>query len=769
MSAVRRNDRRANRNNLSSPYSRPSKVQPSKKSPWSLSGLISFLNPFGGNGEPEDFDISGMSDGEIEQGPPPRRFSPPQQPLPPPPPPPQQQACTRPTPSVMNGPTASSGHVTQTSPHQPFSLNTPSPVPPSSSLAKNLEPITRFLVEKAGQPLNEFEAAGIVDYIQKNVQGPTFVPDRPEPFRFSVSPSRSASPNQSQGINNIQTPRKTLPRNPNGVYRWQGAGSSRPRNRYQSPGFAPRPQQHRIKLSPPKTPLATDTKRRRCPIPRLSFSQVRCWYLLLHPHATPTGPSVTFLNGKPTVSSAAPVTPKANGILPRIRTGGLPMKPTTPAIPSPLRQTWKESDSPPQGSPPSRSTRAADFMTELIKEVTPPKKPDVSNPYQTASPVKPPAPVRKPVAKRPKPTVKPAEQPREQVPEMSAQAIIEATVPKGTKRSRPAPEMEKPTRQEEVLDSEPFAPVVNGSTHTIRSAFNVVETVAILEDEESPSKRRKTPPTRPSSKAQEIDEPSASKAITRPAEVIEPADDTSHINGKPAPPLPATTLSPPSVTKPLFGSVKASAPKEPSKLRYSFHADKVEVKSADAVPLPSLRPFFAPPPVPPPAILKTMGAPAKAKLPAKEEALAMDVDELPKYTFCVGTTSSSPVGPSFSAARSVVLSLAVTSLPTYEFTPVIVPVRAMNGFNWTAAGMKAPTTLAQTWMCSLCGLQNPADAKEKCTICDAPQASPDSFLFPLSRAYACTNLVYSRCNNTTVCPTEGLRLVCSWPSTTSKG
>lgn len=62
----------------------------------------------------------------------------------------------------MNGPSAGS---------QPFSLTTPAPAPFGPSLAKNLEPVTRFLVEKAGQPLNEFEAAGIVDYIQKNVQG----------------------------------------------------------------------------------------------------------------------------------------------------------------------------------------------------------------------------------------------------------------------------------------------------------------------------------------------------------------------------------------------------------------------------------------------------------------------------------------------------------------------------------------------------------------------------------------------------------------------
>jgi hypothetical protein len=42
-------------------------------------------------------------------------------------------------------------------------------------------------------------------------------------------------------------------------------------------------------------------------------------------------------------------------------------------------------------SPPSvgkEPTQAASFMAELIKDVTPTKKPDLSNPYQTASPVK---------------------------------------------------------------------------------------------------------------------------------------------------------------------------------------------------------------------------------------------------------------------------------------------------------------------------------------------------------------------------------------------
>ncbi|KAF8449104.1 hypothetical protein L210DRAFT_3500646 [Boletus edulis BED1] len=684
-------------------------AQPPKKSLWSISGLISFLNPFGGNDEPEDSD-SGPSDGEIEQGPPPRRFSPPPQPLPPPPPPPQQQA------------------------------------------SKHLEPVTRFLVEKAGQPLNEFEAAGIVDYIQKNVQGSTFTPDKPEPFRFSVSPSRSASPSQSQGIGNTQTPRRILSRNPNGVYRWQGAGSSRPRNRYQSPGFAPRPQQHRMKLSPPKTPVTNDTKRRRVDdeaefsspqkpaVPSTStasFSGV-VPDAPITPSRHATGSSTIFLNGKPTVpftpTPAPPVTPKVNGIQPRVRTGGLAMKPTTPAIPSPLRQTWKESDSSPQASPPSRPTRAADFMTELIKE--------------TASPVKPPAPVRKPVVKRAKPAAKPAEKPKEQEPEMSAQAIIEATVPKYTKRSRPPPEME--THGEQVSDNKPFTSMPNGSTHTIRSVFDVVETVTVREEERS-SKRRKTPSAGLSFKAQEIDEASVSKEMIRPAEIIEPADDTHHVNGKSAPP-PKTTPSPPSATKPLFGIAKTSAPKEPSKLRYSFHADKVEVKNTDSVTAPPLPSFFEPPPALSPTFPKSTAAPAKPKLSLKEEVLAMSVDELPKYTFSVATSSSFPAGPSFSAARNVVLALAVTSLPTYDFATVIAPVRAMNGFNWTAAGLKAPTTSAQMWKCSLCGLENPADAKEKCTICDSPRLAPTDSSSPTPAPVK--TVFHSRGHSATDCPRE---------------
>jgi len=66
-------------------------------------------------------------------------------------------------------------------------------------------------------------------------------------------------------------------------------------------------------------------------------------------------------------------------------------------------------------------------MAELIKEVTPPKKPDLSNPYQTASPVKP-SMQKKPAKKRKAPEEPPTEQEKKDV-NLSHQTIVEATVP----------------------------------------------------------------------------------------------------------------------------------------------------------------------------------------------------------------------------------------------------------------------------------------------------------------------------------------------------
>ncbi|KAG6333536.1 hypothetical protein ID866_5547 [Astraeus odoratus] len=424
--------------------------------------------------------------------------------------------------------------------------------------------------------------------------------------------------------------------------------------------------------------------------------------------------SMATPNGKARASLAppSPVTPKTNGVQgSRIRTTGLS---NTPAVPSPLRQAWKSSDSPPQHSQSSRPTRAADFMTELLKEVTPAKKPDVSNPYQTASPVKPPP--RKPISKRPRPAPKSAEKPEEKEPELTAQEIIEATVPKarGSKRSRPPPGLEKAPRVEEVSDEEPCTPVNGTLSHSSRLSSSTpstaeVEEIVVVDKEESPLKKRKTAesphPSKPSATVEivDIDAPESTLAppVIRPSEVIE-ADEAPKVNGKPS--SPAARLSPPAHNpKSAFG-VKSSAPKEPSKLRYSYQADKVEVVGSH--PAPPLPTSFTPPPAPPAA---------KLKLSPKEEVLAMDIDELPKYMFTVKETVY-PAGPSSESARGAALDVPESSLPTFDIR--VIPFKAMDGFNWTAAGMKPPTG-ATGWKCDLCGLDNAESAKYKCTVCDA--------------------------------------------------
>lgn len=630
------------------------------------------------------------------------------------------------------GPSNGTSHPVTPARQPLYSLNTPprqTNITPylqqSPSLAKNLEPVTRFLVEKAGRPLNEFEAAGIVDYIQKNVQS-----DKPEPFRFSTSPPRGSSPNLTFGTPNgassdTRTPKKTLSRNPNGILRWQGAGSARPRNRYRSPGFGSRPHGPRIELSPIRTPSTTDAKRRRVGNEaESSTAQKSAPPSSMSTVAFPTSNSTSLTRSTPainektpvppvpatTLAPAAVVTPKVNGAAtPRLRTAGLSVKPTTPAVPSPLRQTWKQNDSPPQ--PPTRPTRAANYMTGLIKEVTPLKKPDVANPYQTASPVKMPA--RKPSARRSRPVAEKKEkQPKE--PEMTAQAIIEATVPKGSKRARPPPDMErqeKPTR--EAQDS--YVSMTNGHNKTTKSAVTPEE---ISDQDESPTKKRKT--TKPTPVMLSVEEvvedvemvQDKSSVCMRPAEIIEPVEDAPPLF---ATPFSSSTPSPSPQMKTAFGA-KTSAPREPSKLRYSYYADK-ETTSAEeklmsgAPPAPLMASRDLP--------KETQTTSSKAKLPPKEAVAAMEVDELPKYSFKL-TEAVYPAGPSHVKARIAAANMSRLSLPTFEFKPV---APSINGFNWTAAGIKAPVAATSgTWLCDTCMLENPDSATDKCTICDAPRS-----------------------------------------------
>ena len=69
-------------------------------------------------------------------------------------------------------------------------------------------------------------------------------------------------------------------------------------------------------------------------------------------------------------------------------------------------------------------------MTELIKEVTPPKKPAFANPYEAANPMIRPLPKKQPVRKTRAATKANAKEEQKKEQELTPQAIIEATVPK---------------------------------------------------------------------------------------------------------------------------------------------------------------------------------------------------------------------------------------------------------------------------------------------------------------------------------------------------
>lgn len=288
-----------------------------------------------------------------------------------------------------------------------------------------------------------------------------------QPFRFSASPSDPArasspvynftAPGASASTSSIVNGKKVLTKNPNGTYRFQGGGSSRPRNRYQSPVFGhPQATLSKIKITPEKP--KTDAKRRRTSAaqPETSTAQrttadagssrptvngtTEASTSLSN--ITMNGASSSFSSSS-SASGSSSAAPSSSA--PRVRTTGF-TKPTAPAIPSPLRQAWGQSDSPPQSSrqvqQPVRPTRAASTLTEILKEVSPPKKPEFVNPYEAASPIPLRAAARKPAAQRrtraaakaaaaaaaqEKAKAKSAQKSEQK---LTVQEIIEATVPK---------------------------------------------------------------------------------------------------------------------------------------------------------------------------------------------------------------------------------------------------------------------------------------------------------------------------------------------------
>jgi len=263
----------------------------------------------------------------------------------------------------------------------------------------------------------------------------------------------------------------------------------------------------------------------------------------------------------------------------------------------------------------------------------------------------------------------------------------------------------------------------------------IVEDSGDDDDDRAAKKQKKTSVNESNITVEEMDDvdmpltsqPSRS-LFTQSAEVIEPDDDagssTTDHTGFPAS---STTTSP---VKSTF-NLKSSAPKEPSKLRFSYKGD-------GSPPLTTPSPSFAPPPTPKfthaklPSVVPAISEEAVITDP-KQVVIAMAVHHLPIYSFLQPGFGTRAGIDHLEGTRAAAKAVPTLSLPTFNFSMRAAEADAgrstsstisiskaatpvTKGFDWAAAGLKAPSA-ADTWTCSLCMLSNPATAN-KCTVCE---------------------------------------------------
>jgi hypothetical protein len=162
----------------------------------------------------------------------------------------------------------------------------------------------------------------------------------------------------------------------------------------------------------------------------------------------------------------------------------------------------------------------------------------------------------------------------------------------------------------------------------------------------------------------------------------------------------------------------------------------------------------------------------------KSQALSMDMDSLPTFAFGAepkrGESSKTKLGPSGSNAAAKAREQPATALPTYDFTAalgnkpsslkgkskttagsglglgrpsafspetnaVAVPAPPPKAFDWSAAGMKAPTAAGGKWTCDTCMCTS--DPGDKCTVCEADR--PGSKAVTTTSSFTTTPLAFA--------------------------
>jgi hypothetical protein len=232
------------------------------------------------------------------------------------------------------------------------------------------------------------------------------------------------------------------------------------------------------------------------------------------------------------------------------------------------------------------------------------------------------------------------------------------------------------------------------------------------------------------------DNPSVHRPVEQPAKLSPPIIPTNTNGSAFGSSTSSGGISPNSSTaRPLFGSLKSSsAPKEPSKLRFSYQP---EVGSSSPTPTPVSHETMTDAKEDEGQKVGQVKELKRKRVDPKDAAITMAVDSLPTYVFTVTGTSALSTAAHIKA-RNTAISLPKSSLPSFDFsiqagekntgttsnrTEPAAPVAPVKTFDWAAAGMKVPTSAGggASWTCSTCMLSNPGSAIDKCTVCESPR------------------------------------------------
>jgi len=327
-------------------------------------------------------------------------------------------------------------------------------------------------------------------------------------------------------------------------------------------------------------------------------------------------------------------------------------------------------------------------------------------------------------------------------------------------------EMEMPSPSKKPKTNGAFAP----STPTLQPAAEI-------------SMPRKERPEKPIV-VEEVDEdadmsaPPLHSDVLHPSQIVEP--EQSSTSNSTSTPVPFGA----NAWKPALGvGAKSSAPKAPSKLRYSIQVDKDEGSGGSTSPnegvsevrpggsegvvkqgglglgLPSSVAKSGTTLSTPPSVVSSVPAPAPVSLAAtaststaaskprtteeiKATVALLPESTLPTYTFDFAT-SSPGAGPSTVAeiGKANAKAVSESALPSFNFnftapkSTSTITTSSMSSstssssssFNWAAAGMKPPSKPVGEWDCAECTLSNPAsNVSGKCQFCDTPKSGVSS-------------------------------------------